>query len=71
MTRSEWGFLLAFLLLIGVPGRVDMQAAKRHENDLREARTEMAARAAEDKCGALVAVKRRDGWACVPLKRAM
>lgn len=71
MTRAEIGFLLAFLLLIGLAGRVDMQADQRNKSDLQDARTEMAARAAEDKCGQLVAVKRASGWACVPLKRSM
>lgn len=71
MTRSEWGFLLAFLLLMGLAGRVDMLVDKKAQEDKREAIAAMAARAAEDKCGQNVAVKRRDGWACVPLRRSM
>lgn len=71
MTRREAGLLVAFLLLIGLAGRVDMLDAKKTAAAEREARAEMTARAAEDKCGDLVAIKRRDGWACVPLKRSM
>lgn len=71
MTKREAGFLFALVLLMGLAGRVDMQASQRDAEDVREAQTAMAARAAENKCGQQVAVKRRDGWACVPLKRSM
>lgn len=65
-------FLTLFVLCVVLAGRNDMlRDEKKTAAAEREARADMIARAAEDKCGDLVAVKRRDGWACVPLKRSM
>lgn len=67
-----------FIACVVLAGRSDMLRWQQDQRDAEriaaagnDARIEMAARAAEDKCGQLVAVKRASGWACVPLKRSM